>query len=80
MYSLHFYGSKHFHYFICPLTETRRKEITCKCLINTGESLCAGPIHSGGVPDHQHFILWHGQISPGFADDTDDSEMEYLLP
>lgn len=75
--SLHFYASKHFHYFICPLTETGRKEITHKCSVNTGESLCARPIHSGGIPVHRGFILWQWQISPGFAD-TDPSEMEYL--
>lgn len=78
--SLHFYASKHFHYSICPLTETGRKEITCKCPVNTGESPCARPIHSGGILSHQGFILWQWQISPGFADDTDPSEIEYLPP
>lgn len=41
------------------------------------ESLCAWPIHSGGIPAHCGFILWQLQISSDFADNTDPSETEH---
>lgn len=80
MCSLHLCALKNLCYFTCPLAETGIKEITYKCSVNTGESLCSRPIHSGGIPAHCGFILWQLQISPDFADDNDPSEMEYLPP
>lgn len=66
--------------FVYLLQLEEKKLHVNKCSGNTWKPLCARPIKLGGIPALQGFIIWQWQISPGFADDSDPSEIEYLSP